>query len=431
MNPFTSRFAGRFAAVFLCWLGLAITASAAPLIYAWQGGETGTLQNSLPAFMLAAGRADAVHLRVVATKDDQVLLLATPDLARFTDVAAVFPERLRADGSAASIDFTLDEIRRLRRLPDSSGQSEATSLPAGLATLDEVLAMDKIMTTRLGQEPTLVIELVEPAWHRQSGKDLSALILQCLDRQKIAPDDSHILLMSEDGAEMQRLAKELMPPAGREHRLIQMIGPEPPPRDDSNPGSQPQVPDVNEWAFTQLGLRVIAGYAAGVAIDKSRLVTPQGTPSQGEYLARAKKLGLLIFVYPISPDDTIPRIIAPTEPPVESPAKPPAGPPTESPAKPPVVPSVTPSTEAPAKPPEPPAAQTALPPAESSMVTPSADAAPAATQVSTIKASEFFLKTIGADGLFYSQLPEVTSTPEAAAAVPDSGGGKKSDAKKP
>ncbi|MDR0476319.1 MAG: hypothetical protein LBH14_00025 [Desulfobulbaceae bacterium] len=366
MNQFVVRFAARFAdrfiTILLCWLGLAVSASAAPLIYAWQGGETGVLQNSLPAFMLATGRADAVHLRVVATKDDQLLLLPTPDLARFTDVAAVFPERLRSDGSAACVDFTLAEIRRLRRLADNSGKSEAASLPTSLTTLDEILAMDKIITSRFGQEPTLVIELVEPAWHRQNGKDLSALTLQSLDQQKIAPNDDHIILMSEDSAEMQRLAKELLPPAGRQHRLIQMIGPEPPPRNENNPPNEPQVPDVNEWAFTQLGLRVIATYAAGVAIDKSRLVSPQGTPSQGEYLARAKKLGLLIFVYPVGPDDTIPRISTPT-------------------------------------------AQAEETPRQLSTAAPDATAAPVEAQVSTIKASDFFLKTIGADGLFFSPLP--------------------------
>ena len=396
MNQFAVQFAGKFVTVFLCWLCLAASASAAPLIYAWQGGETGALQNSLPAFMLAAGRADAVHLRVVATKDDQLLLLPTPDLARFTDVAAVFPDRLRADGSAACIDFTLAEIRRLRRLPDQNGQDEAASLPAGLNTLDEILAMDKIMTSRLGQEPTLIIELVEPAWHRQSAKDLSALTLQCLDRQQIAPDDSHIILMSEDGAEMQRLAKELLPPAGRQHHLIQMIGPEPPPRDDSNPGSGPQVPDVNEWAFTQLGLRVIAGYASGVAIDKSRLVSPQGTPSQGEYLARAKKLGLQIFVYPIGPDDTIPQVSAPAEPATEPPAAPAPGAPSEASS-----------------------GQTAA-------TTPAANADAAPAPVAAVKASDFFIKTIGADGLFLSPLPKAAAeTPApAAATAPTSKSGK-------
>jgi len=372
-----SRFAATFTPVLLCWLFCAAStnAIAAPLTYAWQGGETGILQNSLPAFMLAANRADAVHLPVVATKDDQILVLATPDLARFTDVAAVFPERLRPDGSAASVDFTLAEIRRLRRLADKNGQSGEASLPAGLSSLDEILAIGKVMTSRFGQQPALIVELVEPAWHRQSGKDLSALVLRCLDRQKIAADNKHIILMSEDGAEMQRLARELLPPTGRQLSLIQMIGPEPSPQDEDS--GEPPVPDINEWAFTQLGLRVIAGYATGVAIDKSRLVTPQGTPSQGEYLARAKKLGLQVFVYPVGPDDTIPRIIAPAEPPVEPPVEPPAKPSAE---------------------------------AQPAPVAASADAAPAEAKISTMKASDFFLKIIGADGLFFSPLPPVTPT---------------------
>ena len=380
-----SRLAAQFAAIFLCWPFFAVTTTgaAAPLIYAWQGGETGMLQNSLPAFMLAAGRADAVHLPVVATRVNQVIVLARPDLARYTDVATVFPERLRPDGTAASVDFTLAEIRRLSRLPDKTGLAGEPPLPAALASLDEVLAMEKMMVGRLGQAPAVIIELVEPAWHRQSGRDLSALTLQCLDRQKILPNDDHIIFMSEDGAEMQRLAQDLLPPSGRQHRLLQMIGPEPPPRDENNPPAQPQVPDVNEWAFTQLGLRVIAGYAYGVAIDKSRLVTPQGTPSQDEYLARAKKLGLMIFVYPVAPDDTIRQMSIPVAPPAEPPPEPPAASSTEAPA-------------------------TTPPPA----ISPPAEAAP---PPATVKASDFFVNTIGADGLFMSPLPPATAS--------DKGGG--------
>jgi len=384
-----SQFAAGFAAIFLCWLFLAAAPSAAaPLIYAWQGGETGVLQNSLPAYMLAAGRAAAVHLPVVATRDNQVIILATPDLVRSTDVATIFPARLRPDGTAASVDFTLAEIRRLYRQADKTGPADESSLPAVLTTLDEILAMEKIMVSRLGQAPALIIELVEPAWHRQSGHDLSALALQCLDRQKIAPDDEHIIFMSEDGAEMQRLAQDLLPPSGRQHRLLQMIGPEPPSRDENNPSAQPQAPDANEWAFTQLGLRVIAGYAYGVAIEKNRLVSPRGTPSQDDYLARAKKLGLMVFVYPVAPDDTIPQMNTLAPPP----APPPAQPPTEQ------------STGAPAT-----APSTAAPPV----------AAP--PPVTPVKASDFFLNTIGADGLFMSPLPPAAMAADNA--VPDKGGG--------
>ena len=382
-----SRLAAQFAAIFLCWPFFAVTTTgaAAPLIYAWQGGETGMLQNSLPAFMLAAGRADAVHLPVVATRDNQVIVLARPDLARYTDVTAIFPGRLRPDGTAASVDFTLAEIRRLHRLADKTGPAaDESSLPATLTSLDEILAMQKIMINRLGRAPALIIELVEPAWHRQSGQDLSTLTLQCLDRQKIAPDDSHIILMSEDGAEMQRLAKDLLPPSGRQHRLLQMIGPEPPLQDGDKPSAQPQVPDINEWAFTQLGLRVIAGYASGVAIDKSRLVSPRGTPSQGEYLDRAKKLGLMIFVYPIAPDDSIPQISIPT-----TTAEPVAAAPTAPPA-----------TEPPAA--NPPPVEATPPP-----------------QTTPVKASDFFLNTIGADGLFMNPLPPA---PPADNAAPDNSG---------
>ncbi|MDR3089054.1 MAG: hypothetical protein LBU39_04470 [Desulfobulbaceae bacterium] len=376
----------RCIALCLLCLSLAAPSQAAPLTYAWLGGESGILRNSLPAVLLAAGRADATHLKVVATRDDQLLLAETPDLTRFTDVAAVFPDRLREDGSAASLDFTLAEIRRLRRLPKSADGANQSALPSGLSTLEEALALSQVMATRLGQAPTFIIEPVEPSWHRQSGKDLSQFLLQRLDQLKIAPDDSHIMFMSEDGAEMQRLAKELLPEAGRKHRLIQMIGPEPPPKTDEASG-QPPVPDVNEWAFTQLGLRVIAGYAYGVAIDKSRLVTPQGTPSQGEYLARAKKLGLLVFVYPIAPNDAIKRISA----------------------------AVTP-----AAPPQATSDKGETPPSE---IQPT-------LAVETVSSIDFFSKSIGVDGLFYSQLPDAPNALEAAApadtveAGPGDGAGK-------
>jgi hypothetical protein len=256
--------------------------------------------------------------------------------------------------------------------------------------------------------------------------------LQCLDRQKISPDDEHIILMSEDSAEMQRLAKDLLPASGRRHRLIQMIGPEPLAGAAGNATEQSRVPDANEWAFTQLGLRVIAGYAFGVAIDKSRLLSPQGRASQGEYLARAKKLGLMVFVYPVGPDDTIQEQTVPTAVSAELST----APATDMSTKPPTEASAESSTQAPseasmAAPPQPPVEEGAStqPPTEATAPAASSDAAPPVEKAAVVKASDFFLKTLGVDGLFMSPLSVPPTTDQATSDSADNAG-TKSEVKK-
>ena len=90
-------------------------------------GASGYLpEHTLPAKALAyAMQSDFLEQDVVATRDDQLVVLHDIHLDRVTDVAQRYPARARDDGRYYARDFDLDELRRLRvtERTDASGRA--------------------------------------------------------------------------------------------------------------------------------------------------------------------------------------------------------------------------------------------------------------------------------------------------------------------
>ncbi len=70
-----------------------------------------TDESIVMAFMMGA---DFIEQDVVLTRDNVPIVIHDLYLDEMTDVARVFPGRNRPDSHYYAIDFTLDEIRRLR-----------------------------------------------------------------------------------------------------------------------------------------------------------------------------------------------------------------------------------------------------------------------------------------------------------------------------
>ena len=90
-------------------------------------GASGYLpEHTMPAKAMAyAMDADYLEQDVVATRDDQLVVLHDIHLDRVTDVAARFPDRNRGDGRYYVRDFDLDEIRGLNVTERLSASGEA------------------------------------------------------------------------------------------------------------------------------------------------------------------------------------------------------------------------------------------------------------------------------------------------------------------
>ena len=264
-----------------------------PTIIASRCGETGGMENSLPALTLAATTdVDFIHLPLALTKDDQLVVYGSSSLDQLTDVHRIFPERKRDDGKYYVMDFTLNEIRQLHRVDQSMENSRIPGPSFAIATLAENLALVRYLEKRLDKVIGIAPEIVEPMLYQQNSKDISQAALTLLQKFNYLSEADRIYLASRDGDELQRIATSLMPAMKIDLQLLQLIGPLP-----KAGASDPSeiFTDSSGWVLSQLGVKVLSRTVAAVAIDYSRLVDSNGELLQEDYVSAAHSLGLKIY----------------------------------------------------------------------------------------------------------------------------------------
>lgn len=120
-------------------------------VIAHRGASAEAPESTAVAFQRAVDHgADYVEADVQLTRDDQLVILHDPTLARTTDVASVFPDREPWNVS----DLTLAELRRL----DAGSWFDDRFAGAGVITLDELVDI-------LGDRGGLDLELKSPHLH--------------------------------------------------------------------------------------------------------------------------------------------------------------------------------------------------------------------------------------------------------------------------
>ena len=83
-----------------------------PLIIAHRGASGYLPEHTLEAKQLAFEMgADYLEQDIVASRDDELVVLHDIHLDRVTNVAEKFPQRIRDDGRYYARDFDLDEIQ--------------------------------------------------------------------------------------------------------------------------------------------------------------------------------------------------------------------------------------------------------------------------------------------------------------------------------
>lgn len=250
------------------------------------------LSNSLPALVLAAGSdVDYVAFDVVATRDNQLIVYHDIDLEPGTDVADKFPEHARKDGRFLSMDFTLDEIRLLRR-KQSSDFADPTNISLGIATFSEYLALARHLEKQFNNKIGLAPNLIHPGFHLDEGIDISSLCLQRLVQFGYNQVESGLLLQSMDADELQRIKKELLPRLTFEVPLIQRIGNQP---STAETDKQPLQRYDQTWMFTRLGARMISSYGSGIIIDTSMIHDPSGAPLNTVFMENIRALAIPVY----------------------------------------------------------------------------------------------------------------------------------------
>lgn len=282
--------------VILCTLA-AQAKAAAKMVIAENGGGKNLIEHSLPAATLAATMGvEYLELHVVMTADDELVVFHDLTLDRMTDVAQVFPDRRRQDGASYVIDFTLEELRRLRLLGSADGSNNELPLVLPIPTLGEELRLLRRLETILERQIGIVLEIRQPWFHQQADKDISSATLDTLARLRYTTAQSKLYLQCFDPDELQRIHNQLMPERQMSLPLIQLIGEND--GQETKHGTQNNLLPYNyDWLFTNTGLKLVASYAAGIALPAKTIAGQGGNLPLAEYIGEAHRHGLMVLAF--------------------------------------------------------------------------------------------------------------------------------------
>ncbi len=172
--------------------------------------------------------ADYLEQDVVASRDDELIVLHDIHLDRVTDVASRFPDRARTDGRFYVRDFDLSELRSLRvwermnqageavypdRYPAKSGEFR-------INTLREELDFIQRLNRETGRIAGIYPEIKRPHWHKAEGIDIAPRLLEQLLEFGYRDRGDPVFVQCFDHREVQRLKTELTCP----FNLVQLIG---------------------------------------------------------------------------------------------------------------------------------------------------------------------------------------------------------------
>jgi len=249
-------------------------------------------------------RADYIEQDIVATRDDELIVMHDIHLDGVTNVADVYPERSRDDGRYYARDFDLAEIRNLvvweRRGEDGETAVFPNRYPSEpgrfrLSTLREEIRMIHGLNHSTGRNVGIYPEIKRPAWHRDEGFDISSKVVQLLDDLGYRSKKDRCYLQCFDAAEVYRIRHEL----GCQLRMVQLIG--------DNSWGEAET-DFDELRTTQ-GLTRLAKTVDGVGPSLSHLVTLSeidGSPVSLGFVSAAHTVGLTVHPYTFRAEQLVP-----------------------------------------------------------------------------------------------------------------------------
>lgn len=221
------------------WLALimvSFSALSAPKFVVAHRGASGYLpEHTLEAKTLAYSQgADYLEQDVVLTKDNRLIVLHDLYLDNITDVAQKFPHKARADGKFYAIDFTLDEIEKLRATspfkmvngkiePVYPNRFPVFSSNFRIHTLEDEIELIQGLNKSTSQNRGLFIEIKNPIFHRQEGRDISQTLLNAIKKYGYTSKNDNIYIQCFDPNELKRIHSTIGPESGVNVKLTQLI----------------------------------------------------------------------------------------------------------------------------------------------------------------------------------------------------------------
>jgi glycerophosphoryl diester phosphodiesterase len=299
-----------------------------PLVIGHRGAHGYLPAHTLEGYALAIELgADYIEPDLVATKDGHLIASHEPNLITTTDVASrlEFASRRRTvivdgapDTGFFASDFTLAEIKRLRRVQDFAERPQQFNGKFEVPTLEEVIALVK----RKSEEKSRVIgvypETKHPTYHRSIGLPLEKRLVAVLAAAGWNHRDAPVFIQSFEQSNLKELRRMTRV------RLVQLVdandvnpdgsldfaAPFDRPFDWTASGDPRLLARTFGFFVTDAGLREIKTYADGIGPWKRYIVSSvpiPGSSAPGEasrqalpptdLIQRAHKLGLLVHTW--------------------------------------------------------------------------------------------------------------------------------------
>ena len=275
------------------------------LVIAHRGASGYLPEHTLEAKAYAhALRADYIEQDVVATRDNELIVLHDIHLDGVTNVRDKFPDRHRDDGRFYARDFDLAEIKSLnvseRRNEDDVTPVFPGRFPTGVGrflvpTLREEIKFIQGMNKSTGRDVGIYVEIKRPAWHKAEGVDISPLVLQLLDDFGYRTKSDSCFVQCFDATEIERIRQEL----GCQLKLIQLLA--------ENEWGESDA-DYNELKTPQ-GLLKLSKTVEGIGPWIGQLVemsSIDGQPVSTGLVTAAHAAGLTVHPYTFRADQLAP-----------------------------------------------------------------------------------------------------------------------------
>jgi len=248
--------------------------------------------------------ADFLEQDIVATRDDELVVLHDIHLDTVTNVADRFADRARDDGRYYARDFDLDEIKTLnvheRRKEDGVTAVFPGRFPTGqgqfsVPTVAEEFTMIQGMNKATGRNTGIYPEIKSPAFHAEEGVDVSSLLLTMLGEFGYTDKSSPVYVQCFDAREVRRLRNDL----NCQLKIVQLIG----------ENSWGESDTDYDFLKTADGFKEIAKTADGIGPWAPQLYTIaeiDGQPVSTGMVSAAHAAGLSVHPYTFRSDALLP-----------------------------------------------------------------------------------------------------------------------------
>ena len=191
----------------------------AKIVIAHRGASGYLPEHTLEAKSMAhAMNVDFIEQDLVVSKDDVPIVIHDIYLDDVTNVSEIFPDKKRIDGRFYVIDFTFEELKKLkvseRFDPKTGVQVYPNRFPKGkgsfrLHSLQEEIELIQGLNRSTNKNIGIYPEIKAPEFHQKEGKNISEIVLQTLAKYGYKTKNDNCILQCFDAKELERIRKEL------------------------------------------------------------------------------------------------------------------------------------------------------------------------------------------------------------------------------